>query len=254
MANVGGLSVHVARRLRGRSSWRSSRRPALGDAALSAESEEYYFEDCDPNWVCSSAGGVGGAVGRAARSRFAPDMTRANVDAWGAALGAQIDAAYAADSPTAVGARHAPDGGRCSTAQAAADAIAAGATGDSRSSGRRRLRRPADAGLRDGGRRVAPHGVAASRAERSTRRSSISTPTRAPRGRLDASTASQPVDLGVDGIQSSTRHGTGPYGGAAVRTDRRRERDARRDRGRDSSWTVDADRAGAGRAAASGWR
>ena len=99
MANVGGL-VCV---------WRGDSatlvvevipQPGLGSAVFPADSQAYYFEDCDPQWVCSFRW-EGDALWVAGTFQFAPDMTRENVDAWGSALGAQIGANQSAqpDAP-----------------------------------------------------------------------------------------------------------------------------------------------------------
>lgn len=90
MANVGGL-VCV---------WRGDAatlvveiipQAGLGDAVFPTDSEAYYFEDCDPQWVCSFRW-EDDALWVAGTFQFAPDMTRENVDAWGSALGDQIGA------------------------------------------------------------------------------------------------------------------------------------------------------------------
>jgi hypothetical protein len=90
MANVGGL-VCV---------WRGDAatlvaeiipQAGLGDAVFPSDSEAYYFQDCDPQWVCSFRW-EDAALWVAGTFQFAPDMTRENVDAWGSALGEQIGA------------------------------------------------------------------------------------------------------------------------------------------------------------------
>lgn len=63
---------------------------ALGDAALSEDDRKYYFEDCDPNWVCSWSTQTD-TLWIATSFQFVPDMTRESVDEWGAQLAGAID-------------------------------------------------------------------------------------------------------------------------------------------------------------------
>jgi hypothetical protein len=95
MANVGGLQC----------SWRGD--PAsltieaipqsgVGDAEFPSASVKYYFEDCDPQYICSFRW-ESRDLWIAGTFQFAPDMTRHRVDAWGKSIGRQIQANFAAE-------------------------------------------------------------------------------------------------------------------------------------------------------------
>ncbi len=95
MANVGGVNCTwhaepVALRVQ------IIPQAGLDDAEFPEDSVDYYFEDCDPNWVCgwrweSEDLWIAGSF------QFAADMTRESIDAWGSALGAAMGAHFEAN-------------------------------------------------------------------------------------------------------------------------------------------------------------
>lgn len=205
MANVGGLVC----------TWRGETatlvvevipQSGVGDAVLSPESEKYYFQDCDPNWVCAWHG-ESDEMWVAGTFQFAPDMTRAKVDAWGAALGAQVGANFAA-KPDEPWVRDRAGWWPVLDCQAAADAIGrelgAALVGQASSLGD-----PPSPGYEMAG--VASHRTACGIAEPGGGATFLYLDTLAGTGATTPD-GYQPVDMGIDGIQASSG-GTGPYAG-----------------------------------------
>ncbi|GAA1943455.1 hypothetical protein [Microbacterium deminutum] len=206
MANVGGLVC----------AWRGDSatvvvevipQSGVGDAVLPADSEKYYFEDCDPQWVCAWKW-ESHELWVAGTFQFAPDMTRANVDAWGAALGAQIGANFAA-RPDEPWTRDRTGWWPTLDCQRAADAIG-GALGATLTGQATSLGDPPTPGYAMAG--VASHRSECGIAERGASSIFLYLDTLAGTGATTPD-GYQAIDLGVDGIQGSAG-GTGSHGGA----------------------------------------
>ncbi|WP_322410969.1 hypothetical protein [Microbacterium invictum] len=66
---------------------------ALGETEFPADQIPYYFEECDPGWVCGWRG-EGERLWTAVSFQLWSGMTREAVDAWGQEIGAAITAAF----------------------------------------------------------------------------------------------------------------------------------------------------------------
>lgn len=70
---------------------------ALGSAEFPSDQVPYYFEECDPGWVCGWRG-EGEGLWTAVSYQLWTGMTRQAVDGWGAEMGAVITSAFASSN------------------------------------------------------------------------------------------------------------------------------------------------------------
>lgn len=66
---------------------------ALGDTEFPAEQIPYYFEECDPGWVCAWRGESDG-LWTAVSFQLWTGMSRDAVNEWGSEMGAVIDSSF----------------------------------------------------------------------------------------------------------------------------------------------------------------
>jgi len=70
----------------------------LNGVAFPADQQGYYFEDCDPSWVCSWAGETD-ELWIATSFQLSTDMTREAVDGWGSEIAEAVDVNFSASAP-----------------------------------------------------------------------------------------------------------------------------------------------------------